>query len=182
MFDAQFFFRCRCLERKVLSLKARKFRFYVKQDIDACIKKIACMNIQMGLNGCSHSISARNFRVAVHFERYMQRAEREREHKRWNVWKRLPSTKSKIEPKSDKTRGEKIWKIDWVFCQSVLISTTTTTTAVHGMHSIKLILFGGILLPSSSEYEGFAQKSIVLSLSVRIDFTMNPIILFSFWI
>lgn len=41
-------------------------------------KKIACMNIQMGLNGCSHSISARNFRVAVHFERYVQRAERER--------------------------------------------------------------------------------------------------------
>lgn len=40
-------------------------------------KKIACMNIQMGLNGCSHSISARNFRVAVHFERYVQRAERE---------------------------------------------------------------------------------------------------------
>lgn len=30
------------------------------------------MNIQMGLNGCSHSTSARNFLVAVHFERYVQ--------------------------------------------------------------------------------------------------------------
>lgn len=80
-----------------MSLKGKNIRFYVKQDIDAaCTKKRSCMHIQMGLNGCASSISARNFLVAVHFVNVMCRGK--------NVWKRLPSTKSKNEPKSDKTR------------------------------------------------------------------------------
>lgn len=101
-------------------------------------KKIACMNIQMGLNGCSHSISARNFRVAVHFERYVHRAGSTRGEMCEKDYHR-PNQKSnqKVIKLEEKKNME-----NWLsFFQSVLIFTATTT--VQRMHSIKLILSEG---------------------------------------